>query len=56
MRQPAPDFTAAFLATLGLMLFMALLVLAALWGWAAVAMASVGFDRLARPIALRLRR
>ncbi len=56
MRQPAPDFTAAFLATLGLLLFMMLLTVAAIWGWVGVMLGAWGFDRLARPLARRVRR
>ncbi|MGR3633600.1 hypothetical protein [Limimaricola soesokkakensis] len=56
MRQPAPDFTDAFLATLGVLLFMGLLTVAAIWGWAGVVFGALGFDRLAQPLARRARR
>ena len=55
MRPPAPDYTSAFLATLGVLLFMGLLTMAALWGWVGVLLGALGFDKLARPIARRAR-
>ncbi|SDE45601.1 hypothetical protein [Limimaricola pyoseonensis] len=56
MRQPAPDYTAAFLTTLGVLLFFGLLTVAAIWGWVGVMLGAWGFDRLACPIARRVRR
>lgn len=56
MHQPAPNFTNAFFATLGVMLFMGLLTAGAIWGWAGVIFGALGFDGLARPIARRARR
>lgn len=56
MRQPAPDFTRVFLATLGVLLFMGLLTVAAIWGWTGVLFGALGFDRLAQPLARRARR
>ncbi|MGR3466180.1 hypothetical protein [Limimaricola sp.] len=56
MRQPAPDYTTAFLTTLGVLVFMGLLTVAAIWGWVGVTLGALGFDRIARPIARRVRR
>ena len=42
MRQPAPNFTNAFLATLGVMLFMGLLTAGAIWVWAGVIFGALG--------------
>ncbi|WP_341212078.1 hypothetical protein [uncultured Limimaricola sp.] len=56
MRQPAPNFTNAFLGTLGVLLFVGLLTIGAVWGWAGVIFGALGFDGVARPIARRARR
>ena len=51
--QPAPDYTTAFLAMAGLILFMALFTLAALAGWGWVLLVSLaaetGLRRVRRP-------
>ena len=51
--EPAPNYTDAFLATLGLILFMAFWVIAALAGYLWVAIVATGLDRSFRLLARR---
>ena len=55
-RGAAPDYTTAFLATFGVILFMALLTLAALAGTLAMLAAALGVDLSIRGLGHRLRR
>ena len=48
--EPAPNYTDAFLATFGLILFMAFWVIAALAGYLWVALIATGLDRSFRLI------
>ncbi|MFQ6549522.1 hypothetical protein AADZ90_016335 [Aestuariibius sp. 2305UL40-4] len=52
----APDYTNAFLAMMGLIVFMSLFVVAALFGFLWVIFSAVGFDRGAHFAARRVAR